>query len=55
MELDMKAKNSWNRIDWKVAREKFKKPFLFINRAFGRYSITQDESPKYLSGKKSDK
>jgi len=45
-------KSSWNLIDWKYAKELAKKPFLFINRHINRYSLTQDKSPKYLSGKK---
>jgi len=45
-------RNSWNKIDWAVAKEKFKAPFLFIARHMNRYSITQDKTPKYLNGKK---
>jgi len=47
----MTKRNSWNKIDWAVAREKFKAPFLYIARHMNRYSVTQD-NPKYLSGKK---
>lgn len=42
----MKAKSSWNRIDWKYAKQTAKKPFLFIDRVMNRYSITQDETKK---------
>lgn len=51
----MKAKNSFTLQHWQYAKQIIKKPFLYIDRAFGRYSLNQDKSPKYLGGKKNEK
>ena len=45
-------KNSWTLFEWKYMINAIKRPFLFIRPAFGRYSVTQDKTPKYLKGKK---
>ena len=39
-------KNSWPEIYWRYAKQSIKKPFLYIDRSFNRYSLTQDDSKK---------
>lgn len=49
-------KNSFSLQHWQYAKQMIKKPFLYIDRVFGRYALNQDKkSPKYLTGKKNEK
>ena len=36
-------KSTWKLVDWKIALDKIKRPFLYIRPALGRYSVTQDK------------
>ena len=36
-------KNSWTKLDWRIAMDAIKRPFLYIKPAFGRYSVSQDK------------
>ena len=47
-------KNSWPAIYWRAAKQSIKKPFLFIDRSFGRYSLTQDDTKKNKKKLKED-
>lgn len=48
---NQKLTNSFPMIYWQYAKQSIRKPFLFIDRSINRYSLTQDKTPKYLSGK----